>query len=83
MKKIFKILMVIALVCFVSPSICHAEVAKVNNGLIQADYSITVNENMEGSGFVAGNEVTVNNKVDGILFAAGNVVNMDSLLDQY
>ena len=81
MKKIFKILMVIALVCFVSPSICHAEVAKVNNGLIQADYSITVNENMEGSGFVAGNEVTVNNKVDGILFAAGNVVNISSSSD--
>ena len=81
MKKIIKYLLVIAIVAFINPSISHAEVARVNNGLFQADYSITVNENMKGSGFVAGNSVIINNEVDGILFAAGNVLNVSNKSD--
>ena len=80
MKKIFKFLMVIALLAFVRP--VNAEVVNADNeGLFRADYSITVNDKMEGSGFVAGNTVNINNEVDGILFGAGNFVNVTSKCD--
>ena len=79
MRKIFKFLMVIALITFVRPIVASAE--SVDLGLFKADNSITVTERMEGSGFVAGNMVTVNNEVDGMLFAAGNVVNVSSRSD--
>ena len=79
MKKIFKLFIVLFLL--ITPNVCQAETARLNNGLFQADYSITVNENMEGSGFVAGNVVSINNEVDGILFTAGNVVNVNSKSD--
>ena len=81
MKKFLKILMVIALIAFVTPSICYAETTKVDYDLFKADYSITVNEDMEGSGFIAGNEVNINNKVNGILFAAGNIINASNTSD--
>ncbi len=79
MKRIFKILMVIALIAFIKP--VSADVTRINNGLMQADYSITVNDKMEGSGFVAGNTVNISNEVDGILFGAGNVINVNSTSD--
>ena len=89
MKRIFKILMVIALVAFIKPMVVNADdilispSSSVSNtsGLFRADYSITVNDKMEGSGFVAGNVVTVNNEVDGILFTAGNLVNVTTKSD--
>ena len=74
MKKIFKILMVIALVLLINPVIGHAE---VNKDLFKADYDITVNEEMDGSSFIAGNSVAINNKINGILFGAGNTVNVN------
>ena len=83
MKKIIKIFMVITLIMFASPFVAYADtdVAKTNNGLIQAGYEITVNDNMEGSGFVAGNLVRINNEVNGLLFAAGNDVKVASRSD--
>lgn len=81
MKKIIKLLMVIALVAFINPMICYADVQGDNKGLFRADYSITVTDKMEGSGFVAGNTVNINNEVDGILFGAGNFVNISSKSD--
>lgn len=78
MKKIFKLLMVIALVVFVKPTLVFAD---SDTGLMRANDSITVNDKMDGTGFVAGNVVTVNNEVDGMLFAAGNVVNVASKSD--
>lgn len=78
MKRIFKLLLVIVMIMFSKPVIAKAD---INKGLMRADYSITVNENMDGSGFVAGNVVTINNEVDGMLFAAGNVVNVTSTSD--
>lgn len=81
MKKIFKLLMVIALVAFINPMICYADIQADNKGLFRADNTITVNDNMEGSGFVAGNTVNINNEVDGILFGAGNFVNIASKSD--
>ena len=73
MKKVFKILMVIALVMLINPVIAKAD---VNEGLFRADYDITVNDEMEGSGFIAGNTVAINNKINGILFGAGYTVNV-------
>lgn len=78
MKKFLKLFIVIALIAFVNPSIAKANQV---DGLFRADNSITVNEKMEGTGFVAGNTVTVNNEVDGILFTAGNIVNVSGKSD--
>lgn len=78
MKKIFKLLMVIALIVLINPIVAKAN---TQDGLFRADYSITVEDKMDGSGFVAGNIVTINNEVNGILFGAGNVVNVSSKSD--
>lgn len=67
MKKYLKILLV--LVMFIA-----MPVFALSTDLFKADDSITVNEDMNGTGFVAGNIVDVNSKVNGILFAAGNEV---------
>ena len=73
MKRLFKILMVIALIVLINPVTSYAY---TNDGLFRADYDITVSDDMEGSAFLAGNMVTIKNKVDGILFTAGNVLNV-------
>lgn len=89
MKRIFKFLLVIALVVFIKPMVVSADDILISpsssvantSGLFRADYTITVNDKMEGSGFVAGNVVTINNEVDGILFTAGNLVNVTTKSD--
>ncbi len=78
MKKIFKFLMVIALVVLFNPVIAKADSQK---GLFRADYDVTVNDEMEGSGFIAGNNVIINNRINGILFGAGYSVNVTGQSD--
>ncbi len=73
MKKIYKIFMVLALVIFICPLTTKAY---TQDGLFRADYDVTVNDEMQGSGFIAGNTVAINNKINGILFGAGYTVNV-------
>ena len=78
MKRIFKFLMVIALLAVIKPMGVYAD---TTSGLFRADNTITVNDKMEGSGFVAGNIVNTSNEVDGMLFVAGNSVTVSSKSD--
>ena len=73
MKKIFKFLMVIALIVLLNPVVAKADKQK---GLFRSDYDVIVTDEMEGSGFIAGNNVSVGNKINGILFGAGYNVNV-------
>ena len=70
--------MVIALVVLFNPVIAKADSQK---GLFRADYDVTVNDEMEGSGFIAGNNVIIGNKINGILFGAGYSVNVTGQSD--
>lgn len=67
MKKFIKVLLVIML--FVA-----MPVFALSNDLFRSDDSISVNEELNGTSFIAGNSVDVDSKVNGILFAAGNQV---------
>ena len=67
MKKYLKVLLV--LIMFVAmPAFA------MSNDLFRTDDSVSVNDELNGSSFVAGNSVDVDSKVNGILFAAGNQV---------
>lgn len=70
MKKIFSILLIMVLFT--------ATPVFADTKLFQADDSLTLQENLSGTAFVAGNQVTSTNEVDGILFAAGNIANISS-----
>lgn len=74
MKKYLKILLV--LVMFTSMPVFAA-----SNKLFRADNSVVLQEDLNGSGFVAGQSVDIDSKVDGILFAAGNTVDVDGESD--
>ena len=67
MKKYFKVLLV--LIMFIAMPVFAS-----SNDLLRADDSVSVNEELNGSSFIAGNSVDVDSKVNGILFAAGNQV---------
>ena len=74
MKKYLKILLV--LIMFTSMPVFAA-----SNKLFRADNSVVLQEDLNGSGFVAGQNVDIDSKVDGILFAAGNSVDVDGESD--
>lgn len=67
MKKYLKILLV--LIMFITTPVFAS-----SNDLFRADESVTVNEELNGTSFIAGNTVDIDSKVNGILFAAGNTV---------
>lgn len=67
MKKIFRVLLVLMMFMAIP-------VFAMSNDLFRTDDSVSVNEELNGSSFVAGNTVDVDSKVNGILFAAGNQV---------
>ncbi len=67
MKKYFKILLV--LIMFIAMPVFAS-----SNDLFRAEDSVSVNEDLNGSSFIAGNNVDVDSKVNGILFSAGNQV---------
>lgn len=67
MKKYFKILLV--LIMFIAMPVFAS-----SNDLFRTDDSVSVNEELNGSSFIAGSTVDVDSKVNGILFAAGNQV---------
>ena len=68
MKRYFKVLLV--LIMFMAMPVFAS-----SNDLFRADESVSVNEELNGSSFIAGNTVDVDSKVNGILFSAGNQVN--------
>ncbi|MBO6195486.1 MAG: hypothetical protein J6O56_03965 [Bacilli bacterium] len=67
MKKYFKVLLV--LIMFIAMPVFAS-----SNDLFRAEDNVSVNENLNGSSFIAGNNVDVDSKVNGILFSAGNQV---------
>lgn len=67
MKKYFKILLVLIMFTVMPVFASSTE-------LFRADNSVSVNEELNGTSFIAGNTVDVDSKINGILFAAGNTV---------
>lgn len=65
MKKFFKILLILIAFSFTSVHAASTDLFRTNDNVL-------VEENLAGSGFVAGNKIDLKADIDGILFAAGN-----------
>lgn len=74
MKKILKIFLILFMFSTVT---VYAD----SNNLFRADDSLLINEDLNGTSFLAGNSVTTENRVDGILVAAGNLMNINGESD--
>ncbi|MBQ1496639.1 MAG: hypothetical protein IIZ40_04775 [Bacilli bacterium] len=74
MKKYFKLLLF--LILFISTPVFAS-----SKDLFRADKDVVVNEELNGSSFVAGYTVDIDSKVNGMLFAAGNKVDVDGSSD--
>jgi len=73
MKKGLKVLLI--LLMFIATPVF------ASTNLYQANDKLTVDENLSGTSFIAGNDVKTSANIDGILFAAGNSVNISSSSD--
>ena len=71
MKKIIKYLLVLML--FIATPVFAS-----TTDLFKADKNVVVQEDFDGSGFVAGQTVDIDNNVNGILFTAGDNVDISS-----
>lgn len=76
MKKYIKIFVVLLLCLTVSITKTNAK--SYVKDLFQVEDKVTIDNELDGTSFIAGNEVEVNKKINGIGFIAGNEININA-----